>query len=469
MRQLFFLSLLLLSSAGLSQDSLSYLSYDEFLDRVLAYHPTANRAELIIEQADQSLRIARGAFDPKLEGDIQQKVFKEENYYRYVDGGIKIPTRLGGLTFKAGYELTSGTNTNPEFSTPADGLLRAGAMLPIGQGLFIDPDRARYRQAQIGIDAAPIDRQAMLNNLLIDAADVYWDWAEAATRVRILERVTNVARQRLQFIRETSQAGDMAAIDTLKAGIQLQNRRLALQEARLELQQVRALLQVYLWQEGRLPWAQGEALTPQSPTAVRIFSQTDPRALDSLIMGHPELVAYRYDLAWLEIERKMKSEKLKPKVNLEYAALNEPAFISGNGALDPRFYMDNYKWGLQVSFPLFLREARGELGMTRIKIQETQWKQVEKEQEIIAKSRYYTDQLAALQAQLDLSRDNVTSYRRLLEAEDQKFRLGESSVFEINQWETQLIDAELKLLSLQAKYARTEAAYLWALGIFAQR
>lgn len=461
--------LLLVSLQSLSgQDEPVYLGYQQFLNRVLEYHPAANRAELILNRADQEMRIARGAFDPKLEGDLSQKVFKDENYYRYVDGGIKVPTRLGGLTFKAGYETASGVFQNPEFSTPSDGLLRAGAELPLGQGLFIDPARARFRQAQINLDAAPLDRQAMLNNLLIDAADAYWSWSEANARVDVLERVTEFTRLRLQFIKETALAGDMPTIDTLKAGIQLQNRQLELEQAYLTLQQERAFLQTWLWQEQRLPWADQANLSAQLPSQGRDFLMTDQNMIDSLIYSHPELAIYRYDLAWLDVERRMKSEKLKPKVNLEYAALSQPVTITG-GELDPRFYMDNYKWGLQVSFPLFLREARGDLGMTRIKIQETQNKQQEKEQEIIAKINYYSAQLSGLQKQISIATENVQSYRRLLAAEEQKFRLGESSVFEINQWETQLIDAELKLLALQTKYARTEAATLWSLGIFARR
>lgn len=450
------------------QDEPVYLGYQEFLNRVLEYHPAANRAELILNRADQEMRIARGAFDPKLEGDLSQKVFKDENYYRYVDGGLKVPTRLGGLTFKAGYETASGVFQNPEFSTPSDGLLRAGAELPLGQGLFIDPARARFRQAQINLDAAPLDRQAMLNNLLMDAADAYWNWSEANARVQVLTRVTNVTRQRYEFIKQTALAGDMPTIDTLKAGIQLQNRMLELQQATLTLQQERAFLQTWLWQEQRLPWSAETSFTAQLPSEGRDYTMTDQNMIDSLIYAHPELAIYRYDLAWLDVERRMKAEKLKPKVNLEYAALSQPVTIS-SGELDPRFYMDNYKWGLQLSFPLFLREARGDLGMTRIKIQETQNKQQEKEQEIIAKINYYTAQLSGLQEQIALAVENVENYRRLLAAEEQKFRLGESSVFEINQWESQLIDAEIKLLSLQTKYARTEAATLWALGIFARR
>lgn len=107
--------------------------------------------------------------------------------------------------------------------------------------------------------------------------------------------------------------------------------------------------------------------------------------------------------------------------------------------------------------------------MTRIKIQETQNKQQETQQKIIARIRYYADQLSGLERQIDLALDNVTYYRRLLSAEEQQFRLGESSVFELNQWETQLIDAQLTVLSLQTRQARTESAILWSLGRLAIR
>lgn len=450
------------------QDDSSYLGYDQFMTRVLEYHPAVNRANLMIERAEQEMRIAKGAFDPKLTGSHSQKVFAEQNYYRYTDGGITIPTRLGGLRLKAGYESASGEYQNPEFSTPTGGLWRAGAELPLGQGLFIDPERAGLRQAVINLEAAPIDKQVMLNHLLMDAADDYWNWAEAQAKVRILEQAIAFTRLRYEFIKRTALAGDMPTIDTLKAGIQLQNRQLELQRAILNLQQQRAMLQPWLWQEDGRPWSESMALEAEVLSAERTFLNIDLSMIDSLMYRHPEVAMYRYDLAWLDVEQRMKSEKLKPVVNLEYAALNQPVIPVG-GEVDPRFFMDNYKWGLQVSFPLFLREARGDLGMTRIKIQETQNKQQETQQKIIARIRYYADQLSGLERQIDLALDNVTYYRRLLSAEEQQFRLGESSVFELNQWETQLIDAQLTVLSLQTRQARTESAILWSLGRLAIR
>lgn len=460
----FFLFLALAIPAH-SQDS---LSYEGFLQQVLDFHPRAQRAELLIEQADATLRRARGAFDPKLEGDLAQKVFDEKNYYRYLDGGIKVPTRLGGLELKAGYEMATGVYQNPEFSTPGAGLLQAGVALPLGQGLLIDPARAAYRQALIGIEAAPNDQQAQLNNLLYEAAYAYWAWAEADARVKILGEATQVAEQRLIWTRNTALAGDFPAIDTLKAAIQYQNRRLDLEQSRLELAQARFWLQFYLWTDQGQPWQGPESLSPQSPFSVSVQRPLSADSISRLMLAmddlHPDLRALRYDLAFLEVERRMKAEKLKPKLNIEYSFLNEAVFGSGSTTVDPRLFMDNYKWGMQVSFPLFLREARGDLGLTRVKIQDVQWKREEKEQEIQAKLSVYSAQMEAIFGQMALSRDNVLSYRTLLAAEESKFRAGESSLFEINVWETQLLEAELKLLSLQTKYAQTQASLVWAAG-----
>lgn len=451
-----------------AQEREDLLTFDAFLERVAQYHPQAQRANLLLQQADAEMRKARGAFDPKLEGGLSQKVFEDKNYYRYVDGGIKWPTRLGGLEFKAGYEASSGINLNPEFSVPGNGLAQVGASLPIGQGLLIDPARAGFQQATIGLEAAPIDRLNMLNNLLYEASYAYWDWAETAGRVSILVRATQVAEDRLRWISNTAIAGDLPLIDTLKASIQVQNRRLERDQALLELTQYRQLLQVYLWDEGAIPWQQGSDFAAQAPVSIAAEPPMAADSLAAMLMSietqHPELLGLRYDLAWLDVERRMKAEKLKPKLNLEYAALNEPIFGTGGSVVDPSLFMDNYKWGFQVSFPLFLREARGDLGLTKVKIQDVQWKQEEKRQAILAKVGVYASQMEVLFDQMQLSQQNVSNYRQLLEAENNKFRAGESSVFEINVWETQLIESELKLLSLQAKYAKTQAALAWAAG-----
>ncbi|MGB3617765.1 MAG: TolC family protein [Catalinimonas sp.] len=60
--------------------------------------------------------------------------------------------------------------------------------------------------------------------------------------------------------------------------------------------------------------------------------------------------------------------------------------------------------------------------------------------------------------------DMVNNYRLLRNAEQEKFRNGESSLFLINARETKLIEAEVKLADLQAKYQKAQAQVYWEAG-----
>ena len=53
----------------------------------------------------------------------------------------------------------------------------------------------------------------------------------------------------------------------------------------------------------------------------------------------------------------------------------------------------------------------------------------------------------------------VTDYERMLEAEERKFQLGESSLFLVNSRESKLIDGQLKAISIQNKFFNTKAKF----------
>lgn len=95
------------------------LAVDLFWQQVKANHPVARQAALLQEQAAQELRYARGGFDPKLYASQEEKVFGGKNYYRYGQGGVKIPTAWG-IALKAEYDWTdpNGEYLNPDRTIP---------------------------------------------------------------------------------------------------------------------------------------------------------------------------------------------------------------------------------------------------------------------------------------------------------------------------------------------------------------
>ena len=119
MRKPLVLLILLLYGSGLfAQDQeLQILSFEEYISLVKQNHPVAKQANLILETGDAKLLKARGGFDPKVEVDFDQKVFKETEYYNLLNATFKVPTWYG-IDLKAQFEENEGYYLNPQKTVP---------------------------------------------------------------------------------------------------------------------------------------------------------------------------------------------------------------------------------------------------------------------------------------------------------------------------------------------------------------
>jgi hypothetical protein len=77
---------------------------DDFYRYVTERHPVARQAGLLPERAQQEVRQARGAFDPRAESKFYGKEFGGKSYFYEWDNALRVPLRLGGIDLRAGYE-----------------------------------------------------------------------------------------------------------------------------------------------------------------------------------------------------------------------------------------------------------------------------------------------------------------------------------------------------------------------------
>ena len=124
------------------------LTLQEYLGFVKQYHPIVRQANLIVNQSEAKLLKSRGAFDPKIEVDYDQKKFKNTEYFDKLNATFKIPTWYG-LEFKANFEQNEGAFLNPESDVPADGLYSVGVSLSLARGLLINERMAMLKQARL--------------------------------------------------------------------------------------------------------------------------------------------------------------------------------------------------------------------------------------------------------------------------------------------------------------------------------
>ena len=456
------LNILLLSTAILSaqdsipvlgQDSTAIISLSEYLGYVKSFHPIVKQANLIISESEVKLMKSRGAFDPKLEVDYDRKKFKNTEYYDKLNAAFKIPTWYG-IELKGNFEENTGVYLNPESNVPIDGLYSVGVSISVAKGLLTNERMAMLKQAKMFINQAKADRQLLVNNILYKATLSYFNWLKTYNEKGVYEDFLDNAQIRFNGIKKSYEVGDKPAIDTLEARITLNDRKLNLEKSRIKFIKSSLELSNFLWLNENTPIEINDGIIPNTNTFETIDFTLNTSLLDIENLNldeHPKLQSLDYKFQSLNIDKRLKMNNLLPQIDLQYNFLSQtPESLNTFNSAD-------YKSGVNVSFPLFLRKERGDLKLAKIKIQDTQYEIQSTKVALKNKIDAINQELESFVLQNDYTEIIVEDYNKMLTAEERKFFLGESSLFLVNSRESKLIDAKLKAISLENNFFNTKA------------
>jgi hypothetical protein len=217
----------------------------EFLQQVLLYHPMLVNEELEVQKANQEVQVRRAAFDPAFYADWMNKDFDGKDYYNYQNAALswQLPN---GINVKTGAERSSGEFINPEFNTPAEGLLFAEVAVPI-EGLIRNEDQTRLQQSRIEADAAVSRLELQSRYVVYDAADLYWNWFATTQDLELREEIRDLAAVRRTQILTRFRQGLATGMDTLEA------HNLYLQRE-ADYLKTRQLMEVWYQGAGNLIW-----------------------------------------------------------------------------------------------------------------------------------------------------------------------------------------------------------------------
>lgn len=445
-------------------DTLMPLSVNQLYSIMLKNHPTAKQAALLPELAKQQLRLAKGNFDPKLEADYRGKNYNEQEYYSAFSSSVKVPTRIG-LTPVIGADRNTGKYLNPESTTdPAyqHWQFVTGIGIPLGRGLLTDERRAALKQAVLYGDLNEAEQVSTLNKLFLNVADAYWNWYHAYYSYVLTTKGVEVAGDIFKRVKTNHQFGEAAAVDTIQARITLQQRLIEQQEALLNFRNAGINVSTFLWDSLNNPVELHPNLIPIREAAPLLLTTGQLNELISLAnTNHPELLKLRTKIKQLEVDRKLAVEYLKPQLNLTYYLLNQPINTEG---FSPITFVDNYKVGLDFSFPLFLRKERARLSQIKLNVTATTYQTTLAERTIENQIRSIFNELVTVQQLQQQQGSMVQSYERLLKAELMNLTEGESDLFKINVQQEKLIGSQLKWLKLVAELEKQKAYLYWAAG-----
>ncbi|MEZ4943114.1 MAG: TolC family protein [Saprospiraceae bacterium] len=453
--------LLLFAKPGLAQSDSIVLSYAAFIENILLHHPVARQAALQNDYAAVEQLAARGHFDPKLGSNWNDKYFDEKHYYRIFDAGFQLPTWYG-LTLKGSFENTDGTYLNPENTTTNLGLWTLGIEANLLQGLLIDERRAALQQARVFQQAAANEQKRILNELLFAASQAYVNWQAVFNTQRIIEESMILAGAYLDATRESFFNGDKPAIDTLEAFMIVQDRQLRLQANAIDLVKTRQHLENFLWYD-QLP-IELQPTTAPEPLQAGTLGLPFVAVPEPQLENHPEILEKQFKITQYEIEQRLKRDKFKPKLSVKY----NPLLATSANSIAPEFMLSNYKWGLGFAMPLLFRTERAAVQKTEVAIRELEFGISDKQNSLRNKLQANREIQAILQEQVSLQQQNVVNAGTLLDAENEKYAIGESSVFLLNKRAEKLLDTRTKLVELTAKYQLNQMEYFYVAGNFVE-
>lgn len=433
------------------------LTLDAVLRSTAAHHPSVQAALAREDVAEAELLRARGAFDPSLS---VRGALRHGGYYelRRVDAELRAPTPWLGAEVWAGYRYGQGVDDDRRYpSYYADqtldrGEVRAGVRVPLLRDRALDDRRAGLERAELAREAAEHTRLLAQVELERRAAAAYWSWVAAGRGLQVCDELLTLADDRLAAVRTRVASGIIPEVEILEAERASLSRRDCVIQGRRNVEAAAIVLGLFVRSATGSPAPPALSQLPRElplPTAPAL---TDG-AVQRVLACHPRLSAQRATVAGQRVVRDLASQRRQPRLD----AVAEVSRDVGEG--DPSLTGTVLELGVQLSVPLLLRDARGQLAASEAQLVVEQQQLRLAEDELRAE---LSDIASAFQAALDrhalLERLAQTS-EQLAAAERRQLELGATTQLFVNLREQGVAEATLALV--QAARALWEQALRW--------
>lgn len=431
------------------------LTLKEFLQLVERQHPSLQSANYEPDLAEAEIRNALGRFDPVLSVDYDTKRKSGQDKFSLLDGSLELPLdMLFGPKLKADYRRGSGFQIDPENATSSAGEASVGIAMPVFQGIFTDTRRNTLRKALLRPDIAKAQFAIERNGLLRSAAIRYWDWCEATEQLAVADSLFKISLNRLDFVRRRAKAGETPSIDTIEALQETLRRQGERVRAERIEQQSYIDMSSFLW-DARQP------IRLSSYTCEPLTVTDDGLPIvDSSVyiarMLRPELQRASFMVETSRFDSSLAAEYMRPFVEVSAGLVSYD--VSESGKLD-------YKLGLKVQQPLFFRQAAAQMQTSSIAVDRAELSMLLAQRLVEIDAQNAVIGLAKAYERLNLAEQEVDAANAMVEAEQVKFKAGDSSQIIVNLRERFLGEALQRLVSAKADVLRAKINLSWATGV----
>ncbi|MBX7223115.1 MAG: TolC family protein [Blastocatellia bacterium] len=435
------------------------LTLERFLTKVDQNHPKLMGANAERRIASAKRLEKQGAFDPALSfgtdflryNKIDDKGKAKAAEATDSDFSLDFLTR-SGIKFSAGGRYNFGSVKSPLSNTGDGGEYFFLLKVPLWRDFRINEKSAAERQAKLGEPLADTAFTQTRLDLLQKAATQYWDWVAAKRKADVAKNLLDIAQIRAVAIRERADLGDLPPIDKVEAEQEVRRREGNLIKAERDLQKALFKLSQFLWEDDGQPSPLPErslvpAFTPAPVPPVQ--TEIDEGRTRALVL-RPELKSIQINREITQVEVDLAKNQRNPVVDLTFGPGRDTGF-NGIG--------NTLKAGVSITIPLRTRTADGRLAVGQNKIQKLNFEEQQERRRISLEVEDALSAMVTAQQRYEAADQEFQLAKVLERGERDRFALGDSTLFLVNQRERATAEAASKLIEVQAEYEQAKAMF----------
>ncbi|MFN0087789.1 MAG: TolC family protein [Blastocatellia bacterium] len=437
------------------------LTLEELINFVDLYHPKIRGLDTERRIASAKRLEKQGAFDPVIHTGADWLRFNTEfdgltrrgkvATMNLADAGVEMLTRYG-IKIAAGARYNLGKVKAPLSPTGDGGEYFLEFKIPFFRGARINEKVAAERQAFLGEPLAEAEFRLSRLDLILKAANNYWDWVASKQKLDVARQLLDLARFRAGAVRDRVAAGDLPQIDSVEADLEVQRRQGAIVKADRDLQKAAFKLSLFLWSPNGLPSPiPEEGNVPATiPPPVGFTDDQSTAGQRLALERRPELKMVSLGREITRIDLDLARNQRLPAIDLAFS----PGRDAGFGGIG-----NTFKAGLNLSLPLRQRTADGRIDASLLKFEKLGFDLVNERQRITIE---VLDAVSAINTAFEryrVAEQEVELAQRLEEGERVRFTLGDSTLFLVNQRERATAEARVRLIEIHAEYEQAVAAF----------
>ncbi len=462
-----------------------HLNLRDFVTLVLRNSTEIHLSSLdVLTAADQITR-AKSPFDPDLQFGFSAQRYVEPTFTQISGATILSSlTQSSSLQYQellpSGQTLTFGytgirNSSNSSFNTFNPNIASTLAF-NFSQPLLQNRTNLLYRAplmiARTQLLITSERNEATIANLISSAVQQYWQAILARDIIRVQDQLLQLAQKSYDRDKTALDLGALPKLDIFQSESQVAQHKLDLVQAqyayRANLDNLRHLIGADLRPDTRSI----DVVLEDDPATLPLRT-IDPfeTALATALHNRPELSAVRRSISLDDLNARVARDQIRPQVNLN--VLGGASGLGGNSvigvivpgglgdSLSQMFLFNSPYYGAGLSFNLPFRNSAAQASLSDALVNKARDRYSERqtEQQVVQDVKQAINSLELAKAAIDAGATARELARKNVDAEQQKYELGGTTIFELLQAQNQLASVENSLVSAYVGYQTAYVQY----------